>query len=141
MFFLFLGAREAFDSPRLDRFALALETARSRYPGLTLSTLSTLFRIGTTPARAGQRVTVSDIAALSPGQTYPTVARQIDILCEGYGSVIGLGLVEKETDPNDRRNRYVAISERGKMLLHELDLILAPDLLECIGVRPDDKSI
>jgi DNA-binding MarR family transcriptional regulator len=133
MFFLSFGAREAFDSPQLERFAQALETAQVRYPNLTLGMLSTLFRIGMIPSRPGQLVSISDLVIRSPGQKYPTIARQLDLLGEGHGKTPGLGLIEKQVDADDRRVRYVAISERGKLLLYELDLILAPNLLERIG--------
>lgn len=133
MFFFFLGAREAFESPELERFARALEIAQLRCPGMTLGMLSTLLRVGMTPTREGEHVSVSDIVTNSPGQKYPTVARQIDLLGEGNGKSPGPGLIEKRPDPDNRRIRYVAISERGKLLLHELDFILAPKLLD--GLR------
>ena len=69
----------------------------------------------------------------SPGQNYPTVARQIDLLGAGHGKTTGLGLVEKRAELGDRRIRHVAISAQGKQLLYELDLIPAPTLLD--GVR------
>lgn len=133
MFFFFLGAREPFDSPELERFSHALDIVQRRYPALTIGQLSTLLRIGMTPAEPGQCVSVSDVVARSPGQKYPTVARQIDQLGEGSEKSLGLKLVEKDVDPEDRRNRYVAISEQGKNLLYELDLILAPDIVKTIG--------
>jgi DNA-binding MarR family transcriptional regulator len=88
---------------------------------MTLSMPSTLLRIGLTPSAKGDTVSVSDVVAQSSNQKYPTIARQIDLLGEA-----GLGLVEKQSDETDRRVRYVAISARGKLLLQELDFILAP---------------
>lgn len=134
MFFFFLGAREAIESPELERFARALETAQLRYPGMTMAMLSTLLRIGMTPSQEGDVVSVSDIVTRSPGQKYPTIARQLDLLGAGHSKTTGLGLVEKQADVEDRRIRHVAISEQGKQLLYELDLILAPTLLD--GLRP-----
>jgi len=125
MFFFFLGAQEAFDSPGLDRLAKALDHAQLRYPSLTISMLSMLLRIGMMPKKPGEYISVSDIVAGHPGQKYPTVARQIDLLA-GNDKSPGLGLIEKSVDPKDRRGRFVAISEGGKLLLSELDLILAP---------------
>lgn len=127
MFFLFLGAREPFDSPELEHFSHALDIVQRRYPALTIGQLSTLLRIGMTPAGLGQSVSVSDVVARSPRQKYPTIARQIDQLGEGTEKSMGLKLVEKDVDPEDRRNRYIAISAQGKQLLYELDLILTPD--------------
>ncbi|HVY15703.1 MAG TPA: hypothetical protein VHB27_10755 [Rhodopila sp.] len=121
MFFFFLNAREPFDSPELERFGQALETAQIRYPNMTVSMLSTLLRVGLAPAERGSRVSVSDIVEGSPNQKYPTIARQIDLLGE-----TGLGLIDKQSDAEDRRIRYVAVSRKGKLLLQELDLILAP---------------
>lgn len=135
MFFFLLGAREAFDSPELERFANALETAQLRCPGMTMAMLATLLRIGMSPVREGDVVSVSDIVARSPGQKYPTIARQLDLLGTGHGKTSGLGLVEKQADLKDRRVRYVAISKRGKQLLYELDLILAPALLDDLRPR------
>ena len=139
MFFFFLGAREAFDSPELERFANALETTQIRYPGMTMPMLATLLRIGMSPVREGDVVSVSDIVARSPGQKYPTIARQLDLLGEGNEKASGLGLVEKQPDLKDRRIRYVAISERGKQLLYELDLILAPALLDDLRPRTHEN--
>jgi DNA-binding MarR family transcriptional regulator len=133
MFFLFLGARELFDSPELERLAHALHIVQLRYPTLTLGQLSTLLRVGMAPQTQGQHVSVSDIVARSPGQKYPTIARQIELMGDGTTRHPGLELLEKEEDPNDRRTRWVAISEKGKMLLYELDLILAPDIVSSIG--------
>lgn len=127
MFFLFLGASEAFDSPELERFAAALEIAQTRYPAMTLSMLTTLLRVGMTPEQAGDYVSVSDIVTHTPVQKYPTIARQIDLLSAGHGKTVGLGLVDKQAGAADGRQRSVAISARGKMLLHELDGILSPD--------------
>ena len=45
MFFFFSGAREAFDSPELERLAKALETAQTRYPNMTMGMLGTLLRL------------------------------------------------------------------------------------------------
>ena len=133
MFFLFLGAREVFESPELERFAQALETLQRRYPAITLGQLTTLLKVGLAPQREGENVSVSDIVDRSHGQAYPTIARQIDLLGSGAGSNPGLQLIDKAVDPTDRRGRYVAISERGKMLLQELDLILAPEIIERIA--------
>jgi len=133
MFFLFLGAREVFESPELERFAHVLQTIQRRYPAITLGQLATLLKVGLTPQLEGEYVSVSDIVARSHGQAYPTIARQIDLLGSGAGNSPGLQLIDKAVDPNDRRGRYVAISERGKMLLQELDLILAPDIIESIA--------
>lgn len=133
MFFFFLGAREPFDSPELERFAHALDIVQRRYPAMTIGQLSTLLRVGLAPEGEGQYVSVSDIVAHSPGQKYPTIARQIDQLGDGTEKNPGLRLLEKESDPEDRRGRSVAISEQGKNLLYELDLILAPDIVKTIG--------
>ncbi|MBJ7578424.1 winged helix-turn-helix transcriptional regulator [Devosia sp. MC532] len=130
MFFFFLGAREPHESQELERFSAALDIVQTRYPNMTLGQLSTLLRVGMTPQNAGENTSVSDIVAKTNGQKYPTVARQLDLLGEGTGQVPGMGLIEKETDPNDRRNRWVGISEKGKTLIYELDLILAPQILE-----------
>lgn len=129
MFFLFLGAREVFESPELERFAHALHIVQLRYPGISIGQLSTLLRVGLAPAEQGQYVSVSDIVEQSPGQKYPTIARQLDQLGDGTEKAGGLGLVEKDIDPNDARNRHVAISEKGKNLLYELDLVLAPHIV------------
>ncbi|MCP8885032.1 hypothetical protein NIM87_16105 [Devosia sp. XJ19-1] len=133
MFFLFLGAREPFDSPQLENVAHALHIVQLRYPTMSLGQLSTLLRVGLVPDREGQFVSVSDVVAHAPGQKYPTIARQIDQLCDGTESRPGLRLLEKQSDPKDRRNRYVAVSERGKNLLYELDLVLAPEIVQTIG--------
>lgn len=134
MFFFFLGARQVFESLELERFAHALDVVQRRCPGMSLGQLSTLLHIGMAPVREGQCVSVSDIVATTPGQRYSTVARQIDLLGDGAaGSAPGMGLVEKQVDPGDRRTRYVAVSEKGKILLQELDLILSPDIVRTIG--------
>jgi DNA-binding MarR family transcriptional regulator len=140
MFFFFLGAREPFDSPELERLAHALHIVQLRCPNLTIGQLSTLLRVGMTPVQQGQNVSVSDIVAGSPGQKYPTIARQLEQLGEGTASNPGLRLIDKEPDPDDRRNRWVAISEKGKMLLYELDLILAPDIVSTIGQPRPEKA-
>ncbi len=129
MFFFFLGARESFDSPELERLARVLEIAQSRHRGMTLSMLTTLLRIGLTPTQEGQLISVSDLVTRFPDQTYSTVARQLDLLGDGTAKSPGPGLVEKQADPSDRRVRHVAISAAGRMLLHELDLALSPGLL------------
>ena len=126
MFFLFLGARESYESPELENFAHALQVVQLRYPEITIGQLLTFLTVGLAPTRVGEDVSVSDIVARSPGQGYPTVSRQIDQLGEGSSSRPGLGLINKAIDPADRRNRHVAISEQGKFLLQELDMILAP---------------
>jgi DNA-binding MarR family transcriptional regulator len=133
MFFFLSGARETLHNPQLERFAQALETAQTRYPNLTLGMLSTLLRIGMSPSRTGEMVSISDLVARYPGQKYPTIARQIDLLGEGNSKVPGLGLIEKQADIDDRRVRYVAVSAKGKLLLHELGLILAPKLHNAVG--------
>jgi DNA-binding MarR family transcriptional regulator len=140
MFFLFLGAREPFESPELERFAHALDIVQRRCPNLTIGQLSTLLRVGMVPAAEGQFVSVSDIVEHSPGQKYPTIARQLDQLGNGTAKSPGLGLIEKDVDPEDRRNRWVGISERGKLLLYELDLILAPDIVTTIGQPRPEKA-
>lgn len=139
MFFLFLGAREPLDSPQLERFAHALHIVQRRYPTLTLGQLSTLLRVGMTPTKEGQSVSVSDIVARSPGQRYPTVARQLEQLGEGTSRNPGLHLIDKEPDPDDRRNRWVGISEKGKQLLYELDLVLAPHIVGTVGQTEDQN--
>lgn len=144
MFFFYFGAREPFDSPALEKFAQALETVQRRYSTLTLGQLSTLMRVGMTPSQVGQHVSVSDIVARSPGQKYPSIARQLDLLGEGAGDSPGLNLIEKTIDPNDRRGRYVAISTKGKDLLYELDFILDPEFARSIGrqePRDDDAPL
>jgi DNA-binding MarR family transcriptional regulator len=128
MFFFFLGAREPYDSPALERFAHALKIVQLRYPSMTLGQLSTLMNVGMAPHGAGQSVSVSEIVAKSNGQKYPTVARQLDLLADGTDKAPGMKLIEKAVDPEDRRNRYVAVSEQGRNLLYELDLILAPEI-------------
>lgn len=133
MFFFFLGAREPLDSPELERFAHAIEVIQHRYPALTIGQLSTLLRVGMTPSAEGEHISVSDIVERSRDQKYPTVARQLDQLGDGTEKLPGLQLIEKGVDPVDRRNRWVAISERGKTLLYELDLILAPDIVKTVG--------
>lgn len=140
MFFLFLGAREVFESPELERFAQALETIQRRYPAITLGQLTTLLKAGLAPQKEGEFVSVSDIVARSHGQPYPTIARQIDLLGSGTGKNPGLQLIDKAVDPNDRRGRYVAISARGKMLLQELDLILAPDIIERVAPAGKEEA-
>ena len=85
------------------------------------------------PSQKGELVSISNVVARSPGQKYPTIARQLDLLGEGNGKVPGLGLIEKQADIDDRRVRYVAVSAKGKLLLYELDLILAPNLLDGVG--------
>jgi len=142
MFFFLLGARELHDSPDLENFAHALEIVQLRYPTLTIGQLSTLLRVGMTPQKPGQNVSVSDIVQRSKGQKYPTIARQLELLGEGTARSPGLGLIEKEPDPNDRRNRWVAISEKGKNLLYEIDLILAPHIVQSIGkANADARSL
>lgn len=122
MFFFFIGARKPFDSPEVERFARAIETIRLRYPNMTLHMLSTLLRVGLIPSKKGEHTSISDIVERYPDQKFATVARQIDLL----GEEAGWGLVEKEPDPDDRRSKRVAISEKGELLVHELDLILSP---------------
>jgi hypothetical protein len=122
MFFFFIGARQPFDSPELERLHRAIDTIRSRYPSMTLPMLSTLLRIGLVPDDKGQHMSISDIVERFPDQKFPAVARQIDLL----GEVAGLGLVEKQGDPENRRLKSVGISAKGKLLLEELDLILSP---------------
>lgn len=129
MFFFFLGAREAFDSPDLERFARALETTQIRYPGMTLAMMTTLLAVARAPAKVGEFVSVSNIVDRSPKLKYPTIARQLELLGHGHAERPGLGLVDKQTDAADRRRRYVALSTRGKNLLHELDFILTTGLL------------
>lgn len=133
MFFFFLGAREPFESPELERLAHALDIVQRRCPALTIGQLSTLLTVGLVPEEQGQFISVSDITDRSPGKKYPTIARQLDLLGEGTAKSPGLKLIEKTVDPEDRRNRFVAISEGGKNLLYELDLILAPDIVKSIG--------
>ncbi len=140
MFFFFLGAREPFESPELERLAHTLDIIQHRYPLMTIGQLATLLRVGLVPQKEGQYVSVTDIVAHSPGQKYPTVARQIDQLGEGTEKNPGLRLLEKESDPEDRRGRYVAISEQGKNLLYELDLILAPDIVKTIDKPKPAKA-
>lgn len=139
MFFFLLGAREPHDSPALENFAHALHIVQLRYPTLTIGQLSTLLRVGMTPKGQGQNVSVSDIAA--KGQKYPTVARQLELLGEGTARIPGLGLIDKEPDPQDRRNRWVAISEKGKNLLYEIDLILSPHIVQSIGKARTHEGI
>lgn len=129
MFFFFLGAPEAFDSPSLERFARALETAQNRYPGMTLAMMTTLLTVAQAPAKAGHLVSVSDIVERSTKLKYPTIARQLELLGDGNVTRPGLGLIDKQADPVDRRLRYVALSDRGKELLYELDRALNPGLL------------
>lgn|SRR5690606_7071982 len=128
MFFFFLGARETLDSPQLERFARALEFIQSRYPNMTLGMLSTLFAIGMAPTHEGALISMSDLVEHLPDQKYSTVARQLELLGEGNGRKAGMGLIEKRQDPDDRRTRYVGLSEGGRHLLYELDSVLAPDL-------------
>ncbi len=135
MFYFFLGAREPFDSPELERFAHAINIVQRRYPALTIGQLSSLLRVGMTPVEKGQNVSVSDIVEHSGGQKYPTIARQLDLLGEGTQKNPGMGLIEKGVAPSDKRTRWVAISERGKDLLYELDLILSPEIVKTIGQR------
>ncbi len=129
MFFFFLGAPEAIDSPELDRLAKVLDLAQLRHPSMTLSMMSTLLRISSTPSHEGDYVSVSDLVENSPGQKYATVARQIELLGDGNRKAPGLGLLEKRPDPNDHRNRHIGISQRGKELLLEFDRVLTPDLM------------
>ena len=126
MFFFFLGAPDRFDSPSLERFAQALETTQFNYPGMTLAMLTTLLAVARAPTGAGDFVSVSDIADRSSMLKYPTIARQLDLLGDGNVTRPGLGLVDKQTDPLDRRLRYVALSSRGRELLYELDRALNP---------------
>jgi hypothetical protein len=109
------------DSLELERFGQALETAEIRYPNTTVSMLSTLLRVGLAPDEKGSRVSVSDIVERSPNQKY--LHRRPSDRPAGE---TGLGLIDKQSDAEDRRIRYVAISRKGKLLLQELDLILAP---------------
>lgn len=129
MFFFFLGAPEGFDSPGLERFAQALETTQIHYPGMTLAMLTTLLAVARAPTKAGDFVSVSDIADRSTKLKYPTIARQLELLGDGNVTRPGLRLIDKQTDPLDRRLRYVALSDRGKELLYELDRALNPGLL------------
>lgn len=71
--------------------------------------------------------------------------RQLELLGEGTSRHPGLQLVEKQTDPDDRRNRWVAISEKGRNLLYEIDMILARKIAQSIdkvgkGEAPDGQS-
>ncbi|UYQ73494.1 hypothetical protein OF122_06995 [Pelagibacterium flavum] len=133
MFFFFLGAREPLDSPELERFGRALEVIQTRYPTMTLGMLSTLFAIGMAPKHEGALISMSDLVEHLSEQKYSTVARQLELLGEGNDQKAGMGLIEKRVDPNDRRTRYVALSDGGRHLLYELDAILAPDLLSGSG--------
>lgn len=128
MFFFFFGAREPFESPQLESFAHALDLVQRRYPEMTIGQLSSLLRVGLAPAQVGEHVSVSDIVAHSPNQGYPTVARQLDQLGDGTHKGPGMGLIDKRPDPADRRNRHVAISRKGKFLLQELNMALAPEI-------------
>lgn len=134
MFFFFLGAREPFESPHLESFAHALDLVQRRYPEMTIGQLSSFLRVGLAPDDVGQHVSVSDIVDRSPSQGYPTVARQLDQLGDGTTKGPGMGLIDKRPDPADRRNRHVAISRKGKALLQELDMVLAPEIGK--GVAP-----
>lgn len=140
MFFFFLGAREPYASPELERFQRALETIQRRYPTVTVPMLTTLLRVGSLPTNPGDTITVSDIVAQSPGQSYSTIARQLDLLGDGTGKAPGLGLIEKRSDDKDRRIRHAAIAEKGRLFLLELDALLTPDLIERSRqlVRPAD---
>lgn len=129
MFFFFLGAAEGFDSPGLERFTEALETTQIQYPGMTLAMLTTLLAVARAPTKSGDLVSVSDIADRSARLKYPTIARQLELLGVGNANHPGLGLIDKQIDPLDRRLRYVALSGRGKALLYELDRTLNPGLL------------
>src|SRR5690554_3992233 len=126
MFFFFLGAPDGFDSPSLERFAQALESTQVNYPGMTLAMLTTLLAVARAPTGSGDFVSVSDIADRSSMLKYPTIARQLELLGDGNVTRPGLGLVDKQTDPLDRRLRYVALSSRGRELLYELDRALNP---------------
>lgn len=128
MFFFFLGAPDGFDSPNLERFAQALETTQVSYPSMTLAMLTTLLAVARAPTGSGDFVSVSDIADRSSMLKYPTIARQLELLGDGNVTRPGLGLVDKQSDPLDRRLRYVALSSRGKELLYELDHALTSSL-------------
>lgn len=129
MFFFLMGAREPHESPELERFQRALVLIQSRYPTMTIPMLATLLRVGSLPSQYGDKISVSDVVVRSHAQSYSTIARQLDLLGDGFGKVPGLGLIEKQSDENDRRVRNAAISEKGKIFLYELDSILAPDLV------------
>ena len=85
------------------------------------------------PKHEGALISISDLVEHLPDQKYSTVARQLELLGEGNGRKVGMGLIEKRGDPDDRRTRYVALSDRGRLLLYELDSVLAPDLLSGWG--------
>ena len=129
----FLGTSKTLHSQPLERFARALDIIQSRYPTMSLSMLSTLFAIGRIPKDGNALISVSGLVEHLPDQKYSTVARQLELLGEGNARKAGMGLVEKRGNPDDRRTRYVALSEGGRHLLYELGSVLAPDLLSGRG--------
>lgn len=128
MFFFFSDCGEASPSLGLERFHEALDVVHGRYPDLSLGMLRTFLCAAETSIDM-KTATVATIAERSR-QKYSSVARQIDLLGVGAIHKPGLHLLDKQLDHEDRRIRHVALSDEGRSLLQELDMVLAPDLLE-----------
>lgn len=92
----------------MDRLTKALRTVEKALPAMTLGMLTTFL--------FAAQAAISDLA-LQTGHSFPTVARQVDLLGEGIAGRPGLGLLAKFPVPEKRSMRYVVLAVRGKVLV------------------------
>lgn len=113
----------------LARFARAIAGVQERYGSMTLGMLTSFLCVAEGGLARGWPISVSDVVQRT-GQKYPSVARQLDLLGNGFGGKPGLGLVRKHAGTTDRRARLVALTDRGRAWLSELDRLVSSDLVD-----------
>lgn len=107
-----------------DHVIRFMELLRAVYVDMTLSQAQTFLAVAENKHLT--QTTLSDMLGLSSS----AVSRNIYVLSTGSRRVEGLGLINVDLDPHDRRYRVVTLTPKGRSLVQSLH-----DQLELINVR------
>lgn len=125
MFFFFEDRDlSALQTPEMRAFTAAIDEIRHQFPAMPVGMLYTLLTAANV-AHANEMRGV-DLRDLSEtlALPYSTVARHSDTLGEGVAKRGGLGLVEKEAIPGQKKHKALKISPAGKALLSTIQLVM-----------------
>ncbi|MEF2553159.1 hypothetical protein VQ042_17630 [Aurantimonas sp. A2-1-M11] len=129
MFFFFQDPDlSALQTPEMKAFTAALDEVRRQYPAMPVGMLYTLLTAANVSSSDEMRgVDLRDLSQ-TLALPYSTVARHSDALGHGVAKRGGLGLIEKDVIPGQKKHKALKISPAGKALLSAIHLAMRVEM-------------
>lgn len=107
-------------SPALFKLLRVTEKCRELATNMEAQTLQCLLLVAVKPGI--RQAELVELVGLAPSSVSRNVAMLSEIFRPG---IPGLGLVHSYIDPNNRRNRIIELTEKGKAFLREIEQIIS----------------